>query len=460
MKFDLSISQKEVIDFSLKSLYKNNSVYIDLETGFGKTLTAVYLLKQMIGTDNRKVLYICPSGLIKQVEPVFKEHYKNLDIEFKPFSFFDDLKFLKTQLDTAKKYDIVIIDEAHKIKNYSKSIMNQSERPLDYFIELYEKTSKLKKNIFPYTLVSIGVFEYIKRIPYSVFMSGSSMPLGAIDIFNFLWFIKHKLITNKHSRQESFFDFVNTYCIKKVSPLGVSYTGFKKSTYDLLIKNISDFYKRWDHKDEKSDHLRIPEPEHIKIIVPDSKNEFQEEKRIIEILQKNYNVTPENFLEILKMTPQFNQLMVMRRAVGLAKVNYIFKNRKKFGEKVLFFFKFKESAQAFFNKMQKKHENVFLVNGELNHKKTLDIIQHANRLEKSFLIATMGKAGTGFDINNFPVSVFGELDLDQLQVIQAIGRILRKGIKFKPKLFYFLMDTGIDEMILKNLQSKNFKKLG
>ena len=131
-----------------------------------------------------------------------------------------------------------------------------------------------------------------------------------------------------------------------------------------------------------------------------------EEERIIAVLRKHYNVTSENFLQILKTTPQFAQMMVLRRAVGISKVTKILKYDKKIGKKAIYFFQFKEASQIFFNAISKKHKNCYHVTGELSIKKTSKIIEHANDLDECIIVATMGKAGTGFDCNGFSVLLF------------------------------------------------------
>lgn len=427
-----------------------------MEMGMGKTITVLELLKEVVGNDERRILYICPTGLVPQVGKVANESYPNLKIDFKAFGWFQDLEFLKSQMNLAKQYDLVIVDEAHKIKSYSNSILAQAEKDLDYFLDL----KNFSGNKFPYTLVSIGVLAFIKQIRYRVFMSGTAMPLGAVDIFNFLWLGKHKkLISNPHSRQESYFDFCNSYCIKKQTPNGVSYSGFKKANYDLLLKNLSDCYIRREHIHEQTEHLKIPDPIYTQIQIEDSEKNYLEEERIIEVLRKHYNVNSENFLQILKTTPQFAQMMVLRRAVGISKVTKILKHDKKIGKKAIYFFQFKEASQIFFNEISKKYENCYHITGELSIKKTAKIIEHANALDGCIIVATMGKAGTGFDCNGFSTIAFCELDMNFALVEQARGRILRKGIKHTPRIFFFLTPGGVDEMVVKNLLSKNFKSL-
>lgn len=455
--FEISITQREVIDFSLESIFNNRQVFIEMETGMGKTLTCGQILSEVVGSEKIKILYVCPPNLIYQVDKVLKVEYPGLDIDYKSFEWFKNLAFVRSQVNLAKQYDIVVVDEAHKIKNYSSSILNQGEHDLNYFHE--QKKFMGKK--FPYVLVSIGVLAFISQIKYKIFMTGTAMPLGAMDIFNYLWQGKHtKLISNKHSRQESYFEFCDMYCNKKATPNGVSYRGFKKKNESLLLKNLAlAGYIRRDHADEKTEHLRIPTPIYRKIFLPDKERNFVEEEKIIEILQKHYNINEENFLDILKTTPQFAQMMALRRAVGISKVKAVLKHEKKVGKKAIYFFQFKEAAQIFYNEIRKKHKNCFFITGELSVKKSGPLVEQANQLDEAIIVATMAKAGTGFDCNKFPNIAFVELDMNLILVAQGHGRIMRKGITHTPGVFFFLNEGGVDKMIINNLLDKNFKPL-
>lgn len=452
----VSITQREVIDFSLESLFNNKQVFIDLEMGMGKTITALQLLREVIDGQDKKILYICPTGLIPQITKVVETSFPDLKIDFKAYGWFQNLEFVKSQIELASSYDLCVLDECHKIKSYSNSILSQAERDLDYFLDL----KNFSGNKFPYTLVSIGVLKFIERIKYRIFMTGTAMPLGAIDIFNFLWLGKHKkLISNSHSRQESYFSFCENFCIKKATPNGVSYTGFKKKNYDLLLELLSDCYIRKEHSDEKTESLKIPNPIYEQIPIEDETESYLEEERIMDILRKHYNVNPENFLAILKTTPQFAQMVALRRAVGISKIKGILRHKKKVGKKAIYFFQFREASQLFFNEISKKNRNVFHVTGNLSIKKTAKLIDHANTLDECIIVATMGKAGTGFDCNGFTTIAFCELDMNLILVNQARGRILRKGIKHVPRIFFFLTPGGVDDMIVKNLLDKKFKYL-
>ena len=455
---EISELQKEVVNFALNSLYHNKQVYLALEVGLGKTFVSLYIFNEMLKNkkDNKsiKALYICPKSLISQVKEEQNKLFPNLDITYRAYTFFSDLLLVKNIQNTYRDYKLVIIDEAHFIKTYSNSLFLQEEKTLDEFINIYKKHKK-----FNYVLRTVGVLHYIKDIPYKIFMSATPMPTGAIDIFNFLWLGKHKLITNKHSRQESFLNFARMFCKKKTTPYGDTYIGFNKENKKLLLDSISDCFIERNHKDETSKHLMIPEPIdksiHIQI---ENKDLIKEEITLLNTLRKTYNVSLDNLYKLLKSKPQFKDLMLFRKSVGFAKtliaLNYI----DTFGDKVIYFFNFKENSKTFYDKIKKlKHYcDCYHLTGNVSIDKTSEVIKEANKKDKAIIVATIGKASTGFNCNKFSTIVFVELDFNFASMVQARGRIIRKGIKETPHIYYLIAE-GVDELIYKNLKSKNFK---
>ena len=61
MKKLVSLTQREVIDFSLESLYHNKQVFIDMEMGMGKTITTN---REGVCTGFWRGRYRCPGKYI------------------------------------------------------------------------------------------------------------------------------------------------------------------------------------------------------------------------------------------------------------------------------------------------------------------------------------------------------------------------------------------------------------
>ncbi|MCJ2379989.1 SNF2-related protein [Parabacteroides sp. AGMB00274] len=136
---DLTPHQVEAALFAFKSPLSNGAILAD-EVGLGKTIEAGIILSQHWSEHKRRLLVICPANLRKQwsSELLDKFYLPSVIMESKSFSLaveegcfnpFDtenivicSLQFAKTKAAYIKRtnWDLVIIDEAHRLRNVYK----------------------------------------------------------------------------------------------------------------------------------------------------------------------------------------------------------------------------------------------------------------------------------------------------------------------------------------------------
>jgi len=137
---DLNPHQVEAALFAFQSPLSSGAVLAD-EVGLGKTIEAGIILSQQWAERKRKLLIICPSNLRKQwnQELLDKFYLPSSILEsktfnqrikegnFNPFNLTDSIVICSFQFAKSKaiylektSWDLVIIDEAHRLRNVYK----------------------------------------------------------------------------------------------------------------------------------------------------------------------------------------------------------------------------------------------------------------------------------------------------------------------------------------------------
>ena len=138
---DLNPHQIDAALFAFKSPLSKGAILAD-EVGLGKTIEAGILLSQKWAEGKRKIIIICPSSLRKQWNSELQEKFflPSVILETKSFNqyvksgnlnpFNQDDKIIICSYHFAKAkspyikqthFDLVIIDEAHRLRNVYKT---------------------------------------------------------------------------------------------------------------------------------------------------------------------------------------------------------------------------------------------------------------------------------------------------------------------------------------------------
>ena len=175
---DLTPHQVEAAAFAFKSPLSKGAILAD-EVGLGKTIEAGIILSQHWAEHKRKLLIICPANLRKQWSSELLEKFYlpseiletksfNASIESGNLNPFDTDKIIICSYQFAKsrapylrltKWNLVIIDEAHRLRNVYKptnKTSNAIKKALDHSKKILLTATPLQNSILElYGLVSI-----------------------------------------------------------------------------------------------------------------------------------------------------------------------------------------------------------------------------------------------------------------------------------------------------------------
>lgn len=253
IKSDIDINPHQVEAFSKALLaLKSGGIVLADEVGLGKTIEAGLVIKHTLLTGGKKVLLIIPSNLRKQwqfeldekfsinsfiLDSKTLEEYQNLIDRNKYRVVICSYNFASRKSDflSRETWDLIVFDEAHKLRNVHKSNIKNAKR----------------------------IFKFTKGIP-KIMLTATPIQNNLFDLYGILSFIDEKIFLDKQSFASYYIKNKNYEQLKtQIKPVVhrtlrkdvTDYLSFKKRiciTIDfklspqeaILYKLVSDYLKR------------------------------------------------------------------------------------------------------------------------------------------------------------------------------------------------------------------------
>ncbi len=127
--------QIDAVNEGLAKIKKHGGFFLSDVVGLGKTITTAMIVKKLVFETKGNILIIAPPSIRQEWEETFNTFKIGAMRHFKFYSY-GELEKIK---DTSE-YEIVIIDESHKFKNFATSRYRELER-------ICKEQSKYKKKI-------------------------------------------------------------------------------------------------------------------------------------------------------------------------------------------------------------------------------------------------------------------------------------------------------------------------
>lgn len=415
----------------------NGKAILADEVGLGKTIEAGLILKEyLVRGLVKKALILAPASLINQwVEEL---HYKFYipAVAYKKNTPLEHCEVVVLSMDTAKKsphrelifaqdYDMIIIDEAHKLKNHKTKI--------------YEFVQSLKKKfclLLTATPVQNDVFELFNLISllkpghlgnYETFQSAFSASKHDLEHDDYLKELVNQVMV-RNRRQDTGIEWTN----RQVNIIPIQFTAEEKEVYELILdlKNISPV--------------------------------FSGAFSMITLQKEMCSSKEATFLTLNKMRQNCTSLEennsvenVMQKLMALdinSKAEKAFEIVSKAQDKVIIFTEYKASQAYLQWFLHIKGITSVLFNGKFNKNKR-DYMKHLFKEHAQVLIATES-GGEGINLQFCHHVINYDLPWNPMKLEQRIGRVHRLGQEHDVHIYNLAIDNTIEIDILQLLYKK------
>lgn len=402
------------------------------EMGLGKTIQAALAADALTDPDSR-VLIICPASLKlnwrkeihkwvgadasvcvvgagKGIDADARWVVINYDIVPK---FYDEMRALK--------YDVVVLDEAHYIKN-PKAIRSLYTIGGTFLDKEADKRVKID-----------GLCAYAQKRVFP--MTGTPIPNRMRDSFQLWRAIGHPVAANKHVFEERFCNGHHEYVGRKEVWVNDGATNVE----ELREIVAPVFLQR-----KKSDVLSLPPK--VREFVPVEIDQ-REYRKVMDHYRAKGNVGGECALECLTQ---------QRMATGLAKVPAtveFISNCIEQGEKVIVFSKSTRVLDAIEKKMEK--QAVVRLDGSMSQgarERAVEQFQGSEAIR--VFLGQVDAAGVGLTLTAANRVVFNDMDWLPGNLLQAEDRAHRIGQDRHLNVTYLVADGTFDDDIADSLQGK------
>ncbi|MET0787298.1 MAG: SNF2-related protein [Paenisporosarcina sp.] len=415
----------------------NGKAILADEVGLGKTIEAGLILKEyQIRGLVKKALILAPASLISQWTEELNQKFYIPAISYRKNTPLDNYNVVVMSMDTAKKsphkesiytqdYDMIIIDEAHKLKNHKT--------------KNYEFVQGLKKKfclLLTATPIQNNVFELFHLISllkpghlgnYETFQSAFSASKHDWEHDEYLKELVNQVMV-RNRRQDTGIDWTS----RQVQTIPVQFTQQEQEVYDLIVelKNISPvFSSAFSMITLQKEMCSSKEATYLTLNKMRQKCTSPDEIAYVEdIMQRltllEINAKAEKAYELIM---QANDKVILFTEYRASQVYLQWYLNSKGITSVLFNGKFKKSKRDWMKQLFKDHAQV--------------------------LIATES-GGEGINLQFCHHVINYDLPWNPMKLEQRIGRVHRLGQEHDVQIYNLAIENTIEDDILKLLHVK------
>ena len=413
MKEKLLKYQEEAVDF----LLKNNKAILRLDTGLGKTRTSIELAKKLFWMRAKaqrqdksfRVLVIAPAFLI----PNWRKEINKWHGDYLGFCLISYTKAAKlNNLAELRKFkwDLVICDEAHYLKNWG------AKRTQNIIKKLLVREERV---VFSTATPYVRSAEDLHPL-YSVCQPGEWGALGTFREKYCNW-KPNPFARNKHAR---------------------IWYGTKKESAEEL-KNRGSLITFSRSKAEVAKYL----PEKVCV---DTEIEVAADYHLNELRTTSVNERGELISSLDSKLSTYN------KELGLEKAKHFFSFIEGVSdESFVVFCKHKDVATKLQIGLKERYnQTIGLITGDTHVSVRETTVDDLWKGRIKVLVATIGAAGVGINLQCCSTAIFVELPWSYAELKQTEDRIHRLGSETKVMIHRLVAKDTIDELIISQINQK------
>lgn len=410
--------QKEAI----QKLLENKKFILADDMGLGKTTSTIIAALE---SGSKKILIICPATLKinwkREIEnysdrPIYIAESKNFSTEhdfvisnYDILKNFHDPKKKEDSLILKSEFDLVIVDEAHYIKNATA------------------QRTKLINDI-------------VKKTERLWLLTGTPMTSRPMDYFNLLSLVDSPVAKN-------WLAYAVRYC-----------AGYQFNAGGRKIWNVTGASNLEELRDRTSGTILRRLKENVldlpdKIITPVYLK--LKSKAYEDVMGEYYDWYDKNPEESKSLTVQFSKLTKVRQIIADEKIHQtieIAENIIEQGKKVIIFCNFTDSLNKIVEHFGKT--SVKLDGSMTQHERQYSVDQFQENEKVKVFVGNIRAAGTGITLTAGEAAIFNDLSFLPSDHAQAEDRSYRYGQKNNVLVYYPIYENTIEGIIYDILNNK------
>ncbi len=422
--------QITALEFVILNLEFDESAYLALDAGLGKTIVAAMLANFYSGYT---VFYVCPPFLTTNTDEEFSKWCFNKKLYLIPDSTIWKKKQLKDFAEAVRKAgrkSLLIVDEAHRFKNLQAVRVFRGGKEFTVFKPA--RAGALFKNIFPH-------------FGKAVFMSGTPMPNSRAKE---LWpILEHAA---PHIFGKKYFNFALKYCGAFKTEFGWNFDGFTNRK-EFKARLTKSFMLRM-----KKDVLNLPK-KHEGLLTVGKKL-----TPVISGLEKKIlaQYSPEDLIEgeITKIAGATAlHLSTYLKLLGEYKVKFVLPYIESLlneTEEKLLVFAVHKGAIASLEKGLRKYNPIVVKGGVPKKKRHAFVKEFQTNPERRLWIGQIEASGLGLTLTKATRAILVEFSWVDGANTQATDRMHRIGQKLECFVQYVVLKDSFDRTRMESLLKK------